>query len=261
MKAFDLKRFSRLFVADGRATAKQSLLLLGVGLLLGLAYLLFCLSEQRPIYDFDIIMAFSFFVICVLQGFYTSLQWQDLTSRKRKAALLLQPVSKAERFTVKTIYCFVCFPLLCIGLMFLILWMGEGVNSRLMDAATFEKEGRFLFTGGIKDLLGTGLRIYALLASIYWAGSFFLKKWAPFKAIILMLAFFLLFSVMGACYFDFISEGFKSTFVLLFTVAAKYGDGNAIVWNAPSQLGKCLFIGLAVYLYVLSIYKFKETTL
>jgi len=261
MKAFDLKRFSRLFVAEGRATAKQSLLLCGVALLLGVGYMLYCLGDRSTIYAFSMLMGFCFFAIYVLQGFYTYLQWQDLASRTRKAALLLQPVSKSELFTVKTIYCFVIFPLICLGLMFLILWMGQGVNYRLMDAATFEAHGRFLMTESMCQNLNVGLTAYTLIAMVYWTGSFFFKKWAPLKTVIFIVAAILLLSFAGAGYFDLISTDFNSTYVPFSYFFARYGDGSAISWWASDHFTNCVFIGMFVYLYVLSVYKFKETTL
>ena len=261
MKAFDLKRFSRLFVADGRATAKQSLLLCGAGLLLGLGYLLYCLSNHRSIHSFQTLMMTCLMVIYVLQGFYTYLQWQDLASRKRKAALLLQPVSRQEIFAVKTIYCFVVFPLACLGIMFLILWLGQGVNARLMDAATFAESGRYLMTDGMCHSLLAGLAAYALVASVYWTGSFFFKKWAPFKAAVLVLLAILFFSLAGAFYFDLISTDFKTNYIAFSYFWTKHEAGDIITWSASTRLINGLLMGVAVYLYVLSVYKFKETTL
>jgi len=259
MNTFNFSRFIQFFSSDWKMNAKQYGLLWGA---LALFAVVFCFlnNEDQSGIELDAWMFWSVVPIFVVaQGFNISIQLGAFSSKNRKMAQLLQPVSKAEFLTAKMLSSFVLFPLLYVGY----IWVVAALIS-YYNVANFETVaiiGRTLPTFAFWDTVAWfAVCSWPCATAIYWTGAFYFGRFAAVKSMLTVMALYAL--LMG---FSYVLLGLCSGFwdgipMPLFS----YYIRDVGKWEANHILSHFSEISLllgSVLWVAISVVKYREKTL
>jgi len=260
MNTFNLSRFIRFFFNEWKMTAKQYGLLLGAMMLFAI---IICILINEGMYGVDL-DAWMFWSIALFfwlaQGFNTSIQLEAFSAKSKKTALLLQPVLKAEFLAAKMFSCFVLFPLLYIGYIWVVAVLISRYNLLTIDNTNI-LIGRTLHTYPFWDKAAWfGAKFWFLATAVYWTGAFSFGKYAVVKSTLtvvvvyaILMGFSHLLLGLGYGFWDGMS------LPLYFNVVKKVGfwEANYVV---PHFLEAALLLS-GLVLVVISVFKYRETTL
>jgi len=257
MHQFNFSRFFKFFSNEWKMNAKAISLLWGALILTSATI---CLLSYSDLYGADLNTWLFFAVILlfgVAQGFYISIQLGAFTSKIRKTALLLQPVSKAEFFTAKIFSCFVLFPLFYITFTALVAWLISQYN--LAHVESVYLDGRTFNTANMYKLIRIASIWWPCVTAVCWTGAFYFGRYAVVKSVLAAMALYI--GLAGFCYvlFGILSGCWDSlSFPLLV-----YDTRNNATWDVfyawPGFLETFVRLG-ALGMVVMSVFKYHEKT-
>ena len=259
MKNFNFSRFFNFFFSEWKMNAKL------IGLLWGALVLfstIFCVinNEETCGIELDAWMFWSvIFFFIMAQGFYISISLGALSTKVRRTALLLQPVSKAEFMATKMVSCFVLFPLLYFAFVIIVAALISWYNVAHFDSALIM--GRTLVTLEIYDkVFNTISIVWPCATVIYWTGAFYFGRFAVVKSALTALALYIGLMLFSFLLFGMLTGYWDAMHMPLFS----YGDGNIGIWTTdyawPGFPDAFLHFG-CVGLVVMSVFKYNEKTL
>lgn len=251
MNTFNTSRFLTFFINECRVTARQTALLWGAMILFAFTVCFFNHNDNKGIELSRWIFWSVIVFFWVWQGFNISIQLGVFTSKTRKTALLLQPISKTEFLTAKMLYCFVLFPLLYIAYIVGVAELISLYNTAYFNIAYLS--GSTLGTlQYLKEMAHIALFSWSCTTALYWTGSFYFGRYAVVKTTLSLAALYaglmgFSYIVMGLCF------GFWDSLTSPFH---HYGH-----WvNTIAGLEITLLLS-SLMLVVISVFKYKEKTL
>lgn len=259
MKTFSIPRFLKFFSNEWKMTAKQTGLLWGGIVLVTLAFCILNNDEMRGI-ELDIWMFGVFpLLFIVAQGFHVSIQFGAFTSKVKKSALLLLPISKAEFLTAKMISCFVLFPLLYTGYV-----VGVAALMSWYNTAYFDVVGLYGRTLGsfhfFERIVWFTTICLPCATAVFWTGAFYFGKYSAVKSALTVLALYAGLTGLGYLLLGFSLGKWDMTCIPLFD----YSSRSGFFWVADhAWLGfieTILRLG-SVWWVVISVVKYNEKTL
>ena len=258
MHRFNLARFFKFFSNEWKMNAKQTGLLWGALMLSAGIICILGYTEKNGINLGAWLFLSVIPVFIVAQGFYISIQLGAFTSKVRKTALLLQPLSKAEFLTAKMVSCFVLFPLLYVLYIALVAWFISRYNMTHVEVDYLDSGTIGTFKGWTM-LKGIASMLWPAVIAIFWTGAFYFGKHAVVKSALTTLALYV--GLTGFCYlwYGLLSGCWDSmSFPLLV-----YNTRNNATWDVfyawPGFFEAFLLLGSLV-LVVMSVVKYHEKT-
>ena len=259
MNKFNISRFIKFFFSEWKMNVKPIGLLWGA---LTLLAIIFCVLNHEKTCGIELgtwmFFAVIFFFI-VAQGFYISISLGALSTKVRRTALLLQPVSKAEFMVSKMISCFILFPLLYFLFVMAVAALISWYNATYFDST--------LILGRTLGTLRSSYRVFNTISTvwpcatvIYWTGAFYFGRFAVVKSALTALVLYI-----GLIGFSYVLFGLLSGYWdAMHSPPFSYGDGAIGSWQAdhacPGFTNAFLYFG-CVGLVVMSVCKFNEKTL
>ncbi|MDR3062495.1 MAG: hypothetical protein LBU57_10390 [Dysgonamonadaceae bacterium] len=205
-------------------------------------------------------------VILVFQGLITNIYFSELSSKPQTLSMLLLPASKLEKFTTKSLYCLVIFPIIFALYYWLVLNLTVAYNSwasdvfNLPDRNVVDLMSLNSVFSNKNDILFTAVSIWFFAATLFICGVQMFKKSAHIKIFLVYIAFMFLAAYLTKFFYFLISGHSSDTVVFPFLFITEKGGGSYSLVDDfsfyPQYL--CIFIGL--YLLVVSWFKFNEKT-
>ena len=259
MNQFNFSRFFKFFFNEWKMNAKQILLLWGA-LILSAAF--YCIMNCSDIYGIDIntwIIWATLFLFCMAQGFYISIQLGAFTSKVRKTALLLQPVSKAEFFTAKMLSCFVLFPFLYIAFTALVALFISRYNLAHVDSSYLSGKTLDSYIQQIDNAAKYASIWWPCVTAVCWTGAFYFGRYAVVKSVLAALALYI--GLTAFCYllFGILSGGWDSMSFPLLAYDTRYNATWDVFYAWPGFLETFVRLG-ALGMVVMSVFKYHEKT-
>jgi len=257
MSQFNFPRFFKFFSNEWKMNAKPIALLWGALILAaGLLFLMYRAERSGVDMVSWLIMLISP-LFGVAQGFYISIQLGAFTSKVRKTALLLQPVSKTEFITAKMLSCFVLFPLCYIAFMAFGAWLISQYNIVHVDSIFLD--GRTIDTLNIHKVTPLLLMWWPCVTAVCWTGAFYFGRYAVVKAVLSALALYI--GLAGFCYvlFGILSGCWDSLSFPLLAYDTKDYDVWKVFYAWPDFLETFVRLG-ALGMVVMSVFKYHEKT-
>ncbi|MDR2585464.1 MAG: hypothetical protein LBC84_04485 [Prevotellaceae bacterium] len=259
MNTFSFSRFIKFFSNDWKMNAKQYGLLFGA---MALYAILFCIFVRDDKYGIaiDVWMYWSVYMIFLaVQGFNISIQLHAFTSKTKKTALFLQPVSKTEFLMAKMLNCFVLFPLFYLAFCAIIAFLISRYNIAYYDI--LEKGARTMQSIKYwKNTASVAVRIWPCITAIYWTGAFYYGKYSAVKSLITVGVLYSL--LMG---FSYLLIGLYSGYwkVMCLPLFGYYDHHNSLFWSVfevwPGFIEATLLSGSVIWVAI-SVVRFKEIT-
>ena len=259
MQNFNISRFFNFFFSEWKMNMKPIGLLWGA---LALFSTIFCVinNEETCGIELDAWMFWAvIFFFLMAQGFYISISLGALSTKIRRTALLLQPVSKAEFMAAKMVSCFLLFPLLYFAFVVLVAAIISWYNVAYFDSTLIV--GRTLGTSEVfGKVFNTIAIVWPCATAIYWTGAFYFGRFAVVKSALTALLLYI--GLIGFSYllFGLLTGYWDAMHLPLFS----YGDGNIGYWQTdyvwPGFTNAFLYFG-CVGMVVMSLFKFNEKTL
>ena len=259
MKNFNISRFFNFIFSEW----KMNMILFGL-LWSGLALFtfFFCVlnNEQTCGIELDAWMFWAIILIFpVVQGFHISISLGALSTKVRRTALLLQPVSKAEFMVTKMVSCFVLFPLLYFAFVIAVAAIISWYNVAHFDSALIMGRtlGTFQFFNKIFNTMAIA---WPCATVIFWTGAFYFGRFAVVKSALTALALYIGLIGISFVLFGSLTGYWDAMHMPLFS----YGNGNIGYWQTdyawPGFTEAFLYFGCAG-LVVMSVFKYHEKTL
>ena len=256
MNRFNFPRFFKFFSNEWKMNLRQNALLWGAMALFAAA---FCLLARTKVYGIDIslwLILSATIPFWIAQGFYISIQMNAFTSKVKKSALLLQPISRAEFLTTKMISCFIIFPLLYIAFIAGVAALMSYYNMVNVDVEYLD--GRTLATFQQLPLVVEVAAIsWPCATIIYWFGSFYFGKYAVIKSALAAVALY-----AGLAGFSYLFAGLLSGVWDLVSLPLFLGFSG--YWQADylcPGFSKGLLYLSSLALIIISVFKYKEKSL
>ena len=259
MNTFNFSRFIQFFSNEWKMNVKQYGLLWGA---LALTAVVFCILNRENAFgiELDAWMFWSVVPLFVVaQGFNISIQLEAFSSKRKKMAQLLQPVSQAEFLTTKMIGGFILFPLLYI----VYIWVVAALISRynLANYNGIAISGRTLDTFAFCDkTVWYVVRLWPCATAIYWTGAFYFGRIAAVKSMLAVVALYALLTgfsyvLLGLC-FGFCS-GVQMPLFSYYIRSVGVWDANHVL---PNFIEATLLLGSVLWVAI-SVVKYREKTL
>ena len=121
---FNFSRFLKVLSSEWRLNLKKMLLFWGCMVILAVIYFAFFWGDKNIISKSET-FGLSFFLLCILQGFYLQFYFHEFSSKTKTQALLLLPASRSETFWAKFLLGVILYLILFSASLFIIIkWNG-----------------------------------------------------------------------------------------------------------------------------------------
>ena len=267
---FNLSRFFKVLSNEWRLNLKKMLLFWGCMLILAVIYFAFFWGNKNLI-PRNQTFGLSFFLLCILQGFYLQFYFHEFSSKTKTQALLLLPASRSETFWAKFLPGVILYVLLFSAYLFIVLKWNGMHNNWIMEIKGFPADDwRTVNFQNYQtlpyDLMAKLMSILVWLFSVaaYLFGTLLFKKLAAFKS----LAFWftvIMGLVLITCIIVTLFFGVWPSFVIPGIVIAFNNKGAVDGDCGLSSLYPNLLYGLGLFiclaLLFISRIKYNEKTI
>ena len=186
---FNFSRFLKVLSNEWRLNLKKMLLFWGCMIIIAILYFAFLRMVEDAIPK-TVTFGLSFFIMCILQGFYLQIYYSEFSSKTKTQALFLLPASRNETFWAKFLLGVILYLVLFSAYIFIALKWNEVFNDwikELKGADYRYSEHYQKFTISLMEKLIFFL-VWLFSASAYLFGNLTFKKLAAFKSLALWFA-------------------------------------------------------------------------
>ena len=187
--SFNFSRFLKVLSNEWRMNMIKMLLFWGVMIIISIIYFAFLRYTYSHIIPKFVTFALTFFVMCIAQGFYLQIYYNEFSSKTKTQAMLLLPASKNEKFWAKFLLGFILYPVFFLAYIFIVLKMNEIYNDWavvLKNISIADEIYKNEYQTLIFDLTTkrTFFYVWLLSASAYLFGNLLFKKRPAFKSLL-----------------------------------------------------------------------------
>ena len=193
---FNFSRFLKVLSSEWRLNLKKMLLFWGGIIIIAVLYFVFVRYLEQDITSKNMTFGLSFFLMCILQGFYLQNYFHEFSFKTKTQGLLLLPASRNETFWAKFLLGFILYAVFFSVFMFItVKW--TGIQNDWIKEIKDLDEWRLQNYERAYQTLGMDLNtrlilflVWLLSASAYLFGIMTFKKLAAFKSLALWFGIF-----------------------------------------------------------------------
>ena len=267
---FNFSRFLKVLSNEWRLNIKKMLLFWGAILIVTILYFVFFMFVNQFMILKTTTFAWSFFLMCILQGFYLQIYFGEFSSKTKTQALLLLPASRNETFWAKFLLGIILYLAVFSAYLWIVIkWNGihnDWIKESKNFPPDFWKQDYYQRCQTIAIDSMTGLWFFLtwlFSSSAYLFGMMSFKKLAVLKSLVFWFMVALGLVLITYIIFALFTGVWPALAIPGLVIATDiYGHGDCVLYQIYPELWYCcglLFICLA--LIFISRIKYNEKTI